>query len=134
MLESWRSARRAQWNAGGAAPAFGVDPDDDPEEEDPPLEFEFEPEFELEPELEDPPLEPAPDDCTVTVGALLEVSWPISMPTPKAIRSVATATIASIVDGRPEVGRVAGALARALCAGRLALKRGAPRRVPHSTQ
>ena len=89
----------------------------------------------MEPELEDPaPPEPVPDVCTVTVGALLEVSWPRSRPTPNAIRSAATATMASIVDGRRAVGRVAAALALARADGRLALKRGAPRRVPHSTQ
>jgi hypothetical protein len=134
MLETCRSARLAQWNLGGAAPGFGVDPDDDPDADEPPLEFELEPEFEFDPELVDPPLEPAPDACTVTVGALLDVSWPTRMPTPNAIRSVATAMIASIVDGRPAVGRAAGALALARWDGRLALKRGAPRRVPHSTQ
>jgi hypothetical protein len=121
-------------NLGRAPPPL----EDDPDPEEPPFEFELEPvlepEFELEPELEEPPLEPAPDACTVTVGALLDVSWPTRMPTPNAIRSVATAMIASIVDGRPAVGRAAGARALARWGGRLALKRGAPRRVPHSTQ
>lgn len=125
---------------GGAAPGFGVDPEDDPDPFEPEFEFElefepeFEPVFELEPEFEDPPLEPPPDVCTVTVDGLLDVSCPTSMPTPNAIRSVATAMIASIVDGWPAEGRVAAALAVVLSDERLALKRGAPRRVPHSTQ
>ena len=118
---------------GGGAPGFGVDPEDDPDPDE--FEPEPEPEFELEPEPEpeDPPPEPPPV-CTVTVGALLDVSCPTSMPTPNAIRSAATARIASIVDGRPALGRVAAALAVVWLGERLAVKRGAPRRVPHSTQ
>jgi hypothetical protein len=81
------------------------------------------------------PLLEAPEPLrTVTVGALLEVSWPINTPTPKAIRSVAITATTSIADGRLLRRLVAGALVLVRPEGMRALKRGAPRRVPHSTQ